>query len=138
MNSIVLLGRTTSTIELKQTQAGKSVANLALAVKRPFTKDTTDFFNVVAFDKQAELLSRYVDKGKQVCIRGHLTTRTWTDKQGNKRHEVEVVADEVSFVGSNDSTAETKTDPTAYTPTPYINAAAPRFEEVADDGNLPF
>jgi single-strand DNA-binding protein len=138
MNSIVLLGRTTSTIELKQTQAGKSVVSFSLAVKRPFAKDTTDFFNIVAFDKQAELLSRYVGKGNQVCIRGHLTMRQWEDKQGNKRTATEVVADEVSFVGNNDSNAETKTDASAYIPTAYTNPAAPRFEDVADDGNLPF
>jgi single-strand DNA-binding protein len=49
MNSVKFLGRTTSDIELKRTDRGKSVATFSLAVKRPFTKDTTDFFNVVAW-----------------------------------------------------------------------------------------
>lgn len=129
MNSIILLGRTTNPIELKQTQAGKSVATFSLAVKRPFTKDTTDFHTIVAWDKQAELLSKYIHKGDQVCIRGYLTTRSWTDKQGNKRTAVEVVADEVSFVAPKEPTA-------APTYQPYVPQG--NFEEIASDESLPF
>ena len=135
MNSIILLGRTTSAIELKQTQAGKSVANFSLAVKRPFTKDTTDFHTVVCWDKQAELISKYVNKGEQVCIRGYLTTRTWTDNQGQKRYATEVVADEVSFVGNSSSTTEAKPQP--YVPSAYTSNSQ-NFEEIHTDGDLPF
>lgn len=138
MNSIILLGRATSSIELKQTQAGKSVASFSLAVNRPFTKDTTDFHTVVAWNKQAELMSKYVNKGNQVCIRGYLTTRTWTDNQGNKRYATEVVADEVSFVGSNEISTEAKSEPSTYTPIAYGGNNAPQFEEVHNDGDLPF
>ena len=99
MNTITLLGRATSSIELKQTQAGKSVVNFSLAVKRPYTKDTTDFHNIVAWDKLAELISKYVKKGDQVCIRGYLTNREWQDKQGNKRVSTEIIAEDVDFVG---------------------------------------
>ncbi len=157
MNSIILLGRATSSIELKQTQAGKSVASFSLAVKRPFTKDTTDFITVCAWDKQAELLSNYVSKGNQICIRGYLTTRTWTDNQGQKRYVTEVVADEVSFVASapQQSTAPTQPAPQSsgvpnpmqwgnpnYTPAAYtqpsFNASTPQFEEIPNDEGLPF
>ena len=135
MNNIILLGRTTSAIELKQTQAGKSVASFSLAVKRPYTKDTTDFHTVVAWDKQAELISKYVHKGDQVCIRGYLTTRTWTDNQGNKRYATEVVADEVSFVGNKESSTDAKPQP--YAPTAYTTNNQ-NFEEIPNDGDLPF
>ena len=138
MNSIILLGRATSSIELKQTQAGKSVASFSLAVKRPFTKDTTDFHTVVCWDKHAELVSKYVPKGKQVCIRGYLTTRTWTDNQGNKRYATEVVADEVSFVGNNENSTEAKPQTSTYTPSAYSGTNAPNFEEIPNDGDLPF
>ena len=133
MNSIILLGRTTSSIELKQTQAGKSVATFSLAVKRPYTKDATDFLTVCAWGKQAELLSQYVNKGDQVCIRGYLTTRTWTDNQGQKRYATEVVADEVSFVGNSSSTTEAK----PYVPSAYTSNNQ-NFEEITNDGTLPF
>lgn len=135
MNTITLLGRATSSIELKQTQAGKSVASFSLAVKRPFTKDTTDFHTVVAWDKQAELLSKYVKKGDQICIRGYLTTRTWTDNQNNKRYATEVVADEVSFVGNKETATEAKNEP--YVPSAYTQNSQ-NFEEIPSDEGLPF
>lgn len=139
MNSIILLGRTTGAIELKQTQGGKSVASFSLAVKRPFTKDTTDFINVVSWDKQAELLSRYVKKGDQVCVRGYLTVRQWTDNQNNKRYATEVIADEVSFVGNKESSDTPKNNaPTQpYMPTGYTSNNQ-NFEQIPDDGSLPF
>jgi single-strand DNA-binding protein len=135
MNTIVLLGRTTSTIELKQTQQGKSVATFSLAVKRPYTKDTTDFHTICCWGRQAELVSSYVNKGDQVCIRGYLTTRTWTDNQGNKRYSTEVIGDEVSFVGGNASSAEAKSEP--YAPSAYTSNSQ-NFEEITTDGDLPF
>ena len=134
MNSIILLGRTTNSVELKQTQAGKAVASFSLAVKRPFTKETTDFHTVVCWDKQAELISKYVNKGDQVCIRGYLTTRTWTDNQGQKRYATEVVADEVSFVGNSSSNTEAKPQP--YMPSAYTTNNQ-NFEEIHHDGDLP-
>ena len=137
MNTITLLGRAASEIELKQTQAGKSVVNFSLAVKRPFTKDTTDFHTIVAWDKQADLLSRYVKKGNQVCIRGYLTTRTWTDSQGNKRYATEVIADEVSFVGNNESSEEAKYKPSIQMPSAY-QASQPQMSEIPNDADLPF
>lgn len=144
MNSIILLGRTTNSIELKQTQAGKSVATFSLAVKRPFTKDTTDFHTVVCWDKLAELISKYVNKGDQVCIRGYLTTRTWTDNQGNKRYATEVVADEVSFVGNSSSNTEAEKQPSLPDPRTlggnYVPDAykTPSFEEIRVEEGLPF
>ena len=134
MNNIILIGRATNSVELKQTQAGKSVVSFSLAVKRPFTKDTTDFHTIVAWDKHAELISKYIHKGDQVCIRGYLTTRSWTDKQGNKRNTTEVVADEVSFVGNNNS-SEDKNQ--AYIPSAYTSNNQ-NFEAIADQEGLPF
>lgn len=136
MNSIVILGRTTSAIELKQTQSGKPVASFSLAVKRPFAKDTTDFFTVVAWDKQAEILSRYVGKGDQICIRGYLQTRSWEDGNGNKRYATEVVASEACFCeakknseGNNtpqqQNGSQSEFKPLSYVPDAY--AAAPAF-----------
>ena len=139
MNTITLLGRATSSIELKQTQAGKSVASFSLAVKRPYTKDATDFHTVVAWDKTAELLAKYVNKGNQVCIRGYVTNRDWTDKQGNKRVSTEIIAEEIDFVGSKESGDAKNNAPTQpYIPTPYFTQNSQNFEEIPDDESLPF
>lgn len=133
MNTITLLGRTTSAIELKQSKAGKSVATFSLAVKRPYAKDATDFHNIVAWGNTAEALAKYVNKGNQVCIRGYLTNREWQDKQGNKRISTEIIAEEITFVGGKESSTEAKNE--AYTPSAYGGA---QMEEVPQSDDLPF
>jgi single-strand DNA-binding protein len=143
MNNIVLLGRTTAPIECKQTQSGKPVATFSLAVKRPFTKDTTDFFNITAWDTTAENLSKYVCKGDQICVRGYLQNRSWEDKQGNKRTTTDVVAQEFSFCGSKRDNVGKDTSHSAnasqngfsYVPDAYTQ---PNFENGGGDDSLPF
>lgn len=103
MNNVIVLGRTTNSIELKQTPSGKPVVTFSLAVKRPFENDTTDFISIVAWGKQAELISKYVKKGDKICISGFLTTRSW-EKNGQKHYSTEIVAQVVDF-------CETKTQP---------------------------
>ena len=131
MNSVILLGRTTNSVELKQTKEGKSVANFTLAVKRPFTKDITDFYNIVAWDKTAETISKYVGKGQQICIRGYLQNRSWEDSNGNKRITTEVVAQEFDFC---EAKRENETNYSPYT----SNGSQPNFEAVEADADLPF
>lgn len=140
MNSITLLGRTTNSIELKQTQAGKSVATFTLAVKRPFTKDTTDFFNCTVWDKQAETMSKHVGKGEQIGIAGYLQNRSYTDKEGNKRTVTEIVVEKFDFCSSkNDAQGTEASAPTNYIPDAYNAPQSANFEAVADDTDgLPF
>lgn len=128
MNSVSLLGRTTADIELKTTQSGKSVVSFSLAVKRPYTKDISDFYTIVAWEKQAENIARYVSKGQMIAILGHLQTRSWTDKNGNKRVETEVVAD--SFYFCEGKAKATSSDSAAEIP--------PDYEEFTDDLENPF
>lgn len=98
MNSVKFLGRATSDIELKKTNSGKAVATFSLAVKRPYTKDATDFFNLVAWERTAELLSDYVKKGTMVVIEGYVTNRQY-EKDGQKRYATEVVVERFHFCG---------------------------------------
>ena len=103
MNTIVLVGNICKDLELKQTNTGKSVCSFNLAVKRRFAKDVTDFFTVVCWNNQAEVLCKYCGKGSQIAVSGSLQSRSWTDDNGNKRSVVEVVADEVTFCGKKES-----------------------------------
>lgn len=146
MNSIILIGRFSSDIELRQTREGKSVTSFSLAVKRPYTNDTTDFFTIVAWDKKAEFMSRNFKKGDPVGIRGYLTTRSWTDNQGVKRYATEIMMDEVSFMqsASNDSKPSFFIPDTAapmpqgtqqQMPMAYGGAV---LEEIPTDEHLPF
>lgn len=139
-NKVILIGNMTSDPELKQTQGGISVCSFSIAVNRKYNKDgnnEVDFITIQTWRQTAEFVSRYFKKGKPILVCGQLQTRTWTDNQGNKRYATEVVADEVSFVGNNESSTEAKNQPSAYTPTAYTNNNQ-NFEEIPNDGTLPF
>jgi single-strand DNA-binding protein len=150
-NKVILIGNMTADPELKQTQGGISVCTFNIAVNRRYSKDgnnEVDFITVQTWRQTAEFVSKYFKKGKPILICGQLQTRTWTDNQGNKRYATEVVADEVSFVGNNDAASETKSQPQTppnpatlqggNIPSAYSGAANPQFEEIPNDGTLPF
>ena len=141
-NKVILIGNLTADPELKQTQGGVSVSSFNIAVNRRFKGENgqqdVDFISIVAWRQQAEFVSRYFKKGQAILICGQIQTRPWTDKQGNKRTAVEVVADEVSFVGSKESTAEAKNEPTQpYMPSAYTQNSQ-NFEAISSDEGLPF
>ena len=101
LNKAILMGRLVADPELRRTPNNNSVTSFTLAVNRSFTRQgeqpQTDFIDIVAWGKTAEFVSRYFVKGQQVAVAGRIQTRTWEDKQGNKRKSVEVVAEEVHF-----------------------------------------
>lgn len=138
-NKVILIGNMTADPELKNTQSGISVCTFSIAVNRKFSKEgeqACDFITIQAWRQTAEFVTRYFKKGKPILVCGQLQTRTWTDKDGNKRYATEVVADEVSFVGNNESSTEAKSEPSTYVPSAYTSQ--PQFEEVPNDGDLPF
>lgn len=101
LNKIFIMGRLTRDPELRRTQNGTAVAGFALAVDRDYknadgTKDT-DFIEVVAWRSSAEFVSKYFAKGRMAIVEGRLQIRDWQDKDGNKRRNAEVVADNVYF-----------------------------------------
>lgn len=118
MNVAIILGRTTTDIELRKTNSNKSVVNFTLAVNRKNGKNEADFFDCIAWDKTAETMARYVRKGSMIAVQGKLTTRVWEDKNGNKRKETEIVADNVSFCGEKKDAA-----PSVDVPPPTDNDA---------------
>ena len=129
LNKVILMGRLTSDPELRHTQSNTPVTSFTLAVDRSYKDKQTDFIDVVAWRSTAEFAFKYFRKGQLVAVVGSIQTRTWEDKQGNKRKAVEVVADEVHF-------AEAKRDARASDP---VAAMADEFTDIsADDGELPF
>ena len=138
MNSINLTGNICNELEIKQTNSGKSVMSFNLAVKRPFTKDTTDFIPVIVWEQSAEYLAKYGKKGSKVAVSGKLTTRKWQDKDGNNRTAFEVVGDTVELMDSkNDAQGPGAANPNTYIPDAYKPTTEPKFEDVTDD-DLPF
>lgn len=153
-NKAILGGRLTADPELKQTQSGIPVCTFSVAVNRRYqsknstesqSQQQTDFINVVAWRQQAEFVSRYFRKGSSICVVGQIQTRTWTDNQNQKRYATEVVADEIQFVDAKgEGPAAQQGGASAYTPDNYTPAfssqqeAAPKFEEMSNDDDLPF
>lgn len=104
INNVVLMGRLCADPELKTTQSGLSVTSFALAVDKGKDKGA-DFIDIVAWRDTADFINKYFDKGSMIAIVGSIQTRTYEDKNGNKRKAVEVVAREVSFCGTRESKA---------------------------------
>ena len=101
LNKAILMGRLTADPELRRTQNNTAVTSFTLAVNRKPSRSgeqpQTDFIDIVAWSYTAEFVSKWFSKGQQVAVVGRIQTRTWEDKQGQKRKSVEVVADEVHF-----------------------------------------
>ena len=128
LNKAVLMGRLVRDPELRQTQSGMAVASFTIAVDRAPGKDgqrVTDFIDIVAWNKTAEMVTKWFTKGRMIAVSGRIQVRNWEDKQGQKRKAVEVVADEVSFCGDSKQEHEAQ-KPEA------------KFETASDDGDLPF
>jgi single-strand DNA-binding protein len=105
INHVVVVGRLTRDPELKYTQSGAAVARFSIAVNRSSgsrkedSEETTSFFNVVAWNKTAEICNEYLTKGKQVGIDGRLQQRSWSGNDGVRRSSVEIVANNIQFFG---------------------------------------
>ena len=145
MNTINICGRLCADPELKTTQSGVSVCSYNLAVKRPKVKDTTDFITVVSWRAGAEYLAKYGNKGDMVAVSGVLTTRSWEDKNGNKRISYEIVSDTVEIIGGTKN-EQSKPATIEQMPQYQPKASAPSaqyqqvFEtiDVGADEDLPF
>ncbi len=107
MNKTFLIGRLTRDPELKYSSNNAAIVNFAIAIDRQYTnqqgKKETDFINIVAFQKQAENIKKYVFKGSLVAVDGRIQTRNYEDKDGKKVYVTEVVADRVQFLDSKGS-----------------------------------
>ena len=107
MNKVFLIGRLTRDPELRYTGSNTPVATFSLAVNRNFTNQQgereADFINIVVWRKQAENVKNFLTQGSQVAIDGRIQTRSYDDNNGQKRYVTEVVADNVEFLGSKNS-----------------------------------
>ena len=140
-NQVILGGRISSEVEVKQTSTGVPVCTFSIAVNRK-SKDgqqQADFFNCNAWRNTAEFIGKYFSKGSSICILGSLKTISWKDNDGKMRYATDIEVNEVNFVDSkgedtthnqNASQSEFKYVPQAYT--------QPNFEAVATDDSLPF
>lgn len=132
LNVVAIMGRLARDPELRQTTTGKSVASISIACSRGRKdangKDLVDWIDVVAWDHTAEFVCKYFQKGSLIAIDGRLQSRTYKDRNGNNRTAIEVVASNANFAGAK----QQQTTP-SYSDGPYVH-----FEEIEDEGDLPF
>src|SRR5579885_3466883 len=104
-NQVILMGNLTRDPELRQTPNGQSVCGFSLALNRSYKgsngewQEATDYIDIVAWGPLGERVAQYVTKGRPVLVNGRLQSRSW-EQDGQKRSKVEVVAQDVTFLGS--------------------------------------
>lgn len=138
-NKVIMMGRITNDLELKTTPQGVNVCTFRIAVDRQYQakgeERKSDFFNVVAWRKHAEFVTRFFSKGRMIMVEGELQTRSYTDKNGNPATWYEIIADRLCFTGEpkpkTDSTAQSAPPP----PDPPYSAAPAGAEDFPQPEN---
>jgi len=108
VNKVILVGRLGQDPELNQTNSGTAVCNMRMATGDSYTNrdgeevDTTEWHDVVAWGRLAEICGEYLGKGRQVYVEGTLQTRQWEDRDGNARYNTEVKALDVVFMSGGE------------------------------------
>jgi single-strand DNA-binding protein len=115
LNRVILIGRLTKDPELRYTPAGVAVAQFTLAIDRPYsnpqTKEReTDFLNIVTWRQLAETSANYLRKGRLAAVEGRIQTRNYDNNEGRKVYVTEIVADNVRFLESMNSTQNHRDD----------------------------
>lgn len=144
LNRATIIGNLCAKPELRHTTGGMAVTELRVATNRAWTdkqgakQEEAEFHRVVCWNKTAENCCKYLDRGKQVYVEGRLKTREWQDKDNNRRWTTEIIADQVTFLGTRgESTADQLDDSTPTgngTVAPTTSTTAP----TVDDSDIPF
>ena len=152
LNQVSLMGRRTADPELRHTPNDVAVTTFTVAVNRSYVKQGSerqaDFIDIVAWRNTAEFVCRYFRKGQMIAVTGSIQTRTYQDREGKNRKAVEVVADNVYFTESrNSSGGSASGGNTSYNPDPtddqdkntsYSSGSVDDFTVIANDEDLPF
>ena len=145
LNRVILMGRITHDLEIRQTPGGNSVLSFNIA-DRSYAKQgedrQTDFISCVAWNKRAEFIEKYFKKGRMIALEGQLRTRTYDDKNGSRHYITEVYVDNISFTGESKQQA-TQSPPAAAAsneqpPESISIGNLEDFEEILDDDGVPF
>jgi single-strand DNA-binding protein len=139
LNHITLMGRLTRDPELRRTGSGVAVTSFTIACDRDFTdkqsgEKKTDFIDCVAWRQTGEFISKYFAKGRMIVVDGRLEMREWTDKEGHKRRNAEVIVENGYFADSKRDTEETSAPYGSFSPAPASDFAM----LTDDDVQVPF
>jgi single-strand DNA-binding protein len=105
VNKVILVGHLGADPDMRYTPSGQGVCELRLATSESWNdkngqrQERTEWHRIVVWGKRAEVCSKYLSKGRQVFVEGRIQTRTYDDKDGNKRYITEIIANDVQFLG---------------------------------------
>ena len=134
MNKVILIGRLARDPELRTTSSGISMVRFTVAVTRPGTQGAqpiTDFIGCIAWRRQAENIAKYCSKGSQVAVDGRIQTGSYDGPDGQKRYTTDIVADNVTFLGSRNSTANNVDNSSSY------EQPMPNYNEMPSPSEMP-
>lgn len=143
MNKCIFIGNLTRDPELQTTGSGISLCRFSIAVNRNYSNSNgereADFINIVTWRGLAENCGKYLSKGRKVCVVGQLQTRTYDDKDGNKRYATEIVAEDVEFINSGANSGD-GAERSGYTPRQSAPEKTKKVSELepVDTDDLPF
>lgn len=157
LNKVMLIGNVGREPEVRHLDSGVSTTTITVATSESYTDKTTgerrtstEWHNVVLWRQLAEFAEKYIRKGSQIFVEGKLRTRSWDDKDGQKRYTTEVVADVVRLLGRRDDNSSYSSSSTtstaaasphtlvATTASTPVSAAASPTEEAGNSDDLPF
>lgn len=110
INKAIIVGRLGADPEVRYTPSGSAVANFNIATSMEWKdkdsgekRERTEWHRIVVWNRLGELCGEYLSKGRQVYIEGRIQTRSWEDRDGNKRYTTEIIASDVQFLGGRDA-----------------------------------
>ncbi len=107
LNKVLIIGNVGQEPEMRFTASGKPVASFSVACNSKFGEtETTEWFNVVAWNKLAETCNQYIVKGQQVYAEGRLQTRKWEGQDGQTKYRTDLIANTVLFLGKKEAREE--------------------------------
>ena len=146
LNKVMLIGNLGKDPELKYTPGGQPLCQFSIATTEKFTdknqqqQKRTEWHNIVVWGKLAELANQYLKKGRSAYVEGKITTRSWDDRDGNKKYRTEIVAREIQFLGGpGESRGEEPSMPMPEEPPSGGSSSAPAAaSEAIPEDDLPF
>lgn len=143
VNKVILVGNLGKDPEIRTLDSGKSVASFSLATSEAYKDkngqkvENTEWHNIVMWSPLAEIAQKFLKKGNQVYLEGKLSTRSWDDKEGNKRYTTEVVVREMTLLGSPSGAGGQRNDSES-SATQAPSMVAPDMGSAAGSDDLPF
>ena len=142
MNKVILMGRLTRDVEMRQTPNGVSLARFSIAVTRRFKNSNgeydADFINCIAWRKTGEFIARYFQKGSMMAVVGSIQTRSWDGNDGKKQYATEVIVDEAYFTGSkSENSTGSNTDLSDSSIDDLNSQYGDDFATIGDEEDLP-